>query len=227
MSNKIRSCCLIFFLAVFILTACKKNDENIVQDVDGNIYNTIQIGSQIWMKENLKVVHYRNGDPIPNLSDNGAWSSARTGAYCDYNNDPSFANTYGRYYNWHAVNDPRNLAPAGWHVPSEAEWKTLMNFLGGKDSAGGKLKEIGITHWTFPNAGATNSSQFTGLPGGNRSNLSGHFATLGDIGRWWSSTQNIFDTSTCWHFDLFNSSADVNLDDSFKENGFSVRCIKD
>jgi uncharacterized protein (TIGR02145 family) len=227
--KNLRRSCYFFLLIYFSLLGCNKNDSgnSIVFDIDGNKYHTIIIGNQIWMVENLKTVHYRNGDPVPQIINSTDWTSARSGAYCDYNNDVSFAKTYGHYYNWHAVNDSRNLAPLGWHVPSEAEWNALINFLGGSNVAGGKLKESGLNHWITPNAGGSNSSGFTGLPGGNRSNLSGNFGTMGVVGRWWSSTEAPFGISTSWHFDLFNATADVNLDNSFKENGFSVRCIKD
>lgn len=137
-----------------------------VTDYDGNVYQTVLIGDQCWMMENLKVTHYRNGDPIPHVTDGVTWGNLTSGAYCNYNNDEGNVATYGRLYNWYAVDDSRNIAPAGWHVPSDAEWQTLVDYLGGDAVAGGKMKEAGTTHWASPNTGATNESGFTALPGG-------------------------------------------------------------
>ena len=121
------------------------------------------------MDKNLDVDRYRNGDPIPKVTDPTAWVALTTGAYCYYNNDSAtYAATYGKLYNWYAVNDPRGLAPAGWHIPSDAEWATIETCLGGASVAGGEMKETGTIHWQSPNTGATNSSGFTGLPGGYR-----------------------------------------------------------
>jgi uncharacterized protein (TIGR02145 family) len=141
-------------------------ETNTVTDIDGNIYHTVTIGTQVWMVENLKTTKYRNGDPIPNVTGN-AWAALTTGAYCWYNNDAAtYKATYGALYNWYAVADSRNIAPTGWHVPTDAEWTTLTTFLGGESVAGGKLKETGTNHWTSPNTGATNETGFTALPGG-------------------------------------------------------------
>jgi len=168
-----------------------------VTDIDGNVYKTVKIGNQWWMAENLKVTRYRNGDPIPNITDNHTWVDLSTGAYCNYNNDISNVATYGRLYNWYAVDESRNIAPAGWHVPTDDEWKQLEIYLGmspteadethwrGTDE-GGKLKETGTTHWYSPNTGATNESGFTALPGGYR--VSGGFSSLGFGAYFWSST---------------------------------------
>src|ERR1035437_3671045 len=137
-----------------------------VTDFDGNVYKTITIGSKTWMAENLKVTHYQNGDPIPNETDATAWSNLTTGAYCDYNYTPSNSITYGHMNNLFSIIDSRTIAPAGLHVPTAIEWDTLINYIGGVSLAGGNLKEIGTTHWTSPNTGATNSSGMTILPGG-------------------------------------------------------------
>ncbi len=160
--------------------SCKKEDETIpsiqfnndltygtMTDQDGNTYKTITIGTQTWMAENLKTTKYRNGDPIPNVTDISEWYHLTTGAYCDYINTPGSDVTYGKLYNWHTVADSRNIAPTGWHVPSDAEWAILIEYLGGSDVAGGKLKETGTTHWYNPTTEATNESGFTGLPGGS------------------------------------------------------------
>ena len=207
-----------------------------VTDVDGNVYNVVTIGNQCWMKENLKTTKYRNGSPIPgNLSD-AAWSSTTGGAQADYDNDPTNKATYGKLYNFYAVADPRGLCPTGWHVPSDAEWQTLetalgmpaaeLNNTGGRGSAqnvGGKMKSVSPL-WLSPNAGATNSSGFAGLPGGNRNNIITYFG-IGDDGYWWSSTQ--VSTSLAWFRNLNYSMGYVYRNYLNKSYGFSVRCVRD
>jgi len=206
-----------------------------VTDYDGNIYQTVLIGDQCWMMENLKVTHYRNGDPIPNVTDNAAWEGLTTGAYCAYNNDPLNVATYGRLYNWYAVDDSRNIAPEGWHVPSDAELKQLEMYLGmsqaeadaiglrGTDE-GGKLKEAGTTHWIAPNTGATNESGFTALPGGLRS-YDGTFYSMGYLAYFWSSTEG--SSNYAWSRYLSCYSSQVYRYDYSKPYGFSVRCVRD
>lgn len=129
---------------------------------------TIVIGTQQWMNKNLDVAFYRNGDEIPQVADPTAWAALTTGAWCYYNNDPIQGGKFGKLYNWYAVNDPRGLAPQGWHIPSDAEWTTLETTLGGSSVAGGKMKEAGFVNWTAPNTAADNSSGWAGLPGGLR-----------------------------------------------------------
>jgi len=194
-----------------------------VTDIDGNIYKTIIIGTQTWMAENLKTTKYRNGDPIPNVTDNTAWYALSTGSYCWYNNDAAtYKATYGVLYNWGAVSDSRNIAPTGWHIPTDAEWTTLTTFLGGESVAGGKLKETGTTHWQSPNTGATNSSGFTALPGGCRVQI-GTFDSVNGGGYWWSSTDNSI--TNAWNRSIFYGSVD--RVSNYKHNGFSVRCLRD
>ena len=157
-------------------------------DIEGNIYKTIKIGNQWWMAENLKVTHYRNGDSIPNLTDSFLWFQITTGAFCNYGNDENNVALYGRLYNWFAVGDSRNIAPDGWHVPSDAEWQTLVDYLGGETVAGGKMKEAGLEHWFYPNEGATNESNFNALPSGGRVNLT-EDKHMGDYTSFWSMTK--------------------------------------
>jgi len=195
-----------------------------VTDIDGNTYQAVKIGDQWWMAENLKVTHYRNGNPIPNVTKNTQWSSLKTGAYCNYDNDPNNVNTYGRLYNWYAVSDNRNIAPDGWHVPSDAEWRTLVNYLGGESVAGGKMKEIGTTHWKRPNEGATNVSGFAALPGGGRG-YDGSFFYLGTYAYFWSSTES--GSYSAWYRALYYSYASVYRDYYDKLSGFSVRLVRD
>ena len=195
-----------------------------ITDIDGNIYDIVKIGTQVWMKQNLKVTHYSNGDAIPNVTDGGTWSSLTSGAYCNYNNDPSIAVSYGRLYNFYTISDTRNLCPTGWYVPSDAEWTTLTSYLGGESIAGGKLKEAGLTHWASPNTAATNETGFTALPSGFRDN-NGSYNNIGSYGLWWSFTE--YNTAFAWSpymgYDYSNAGRNTNS----KAFGFSVRCIKD
>jgi len=198
--------------------------EGTVTDIDGNIYHSVTIGTQVWLVENLKTTKYRNGSAIPNVTDNTAWSILTTGAYSDYNNTPSNSDTYGRLYNWYAATNVQNICPLGWHIPTDAEWTTLTTYLGGEPVAGGKLKETGTTHWLSPNTGATNESGFTALPGGNRSN-SGVFSGIGGNGFWWSSTN--FNTVFAWNLYMSYYNSTVVRSNYNMAYGFSVRCIKD
>ena len=191
---------------------------------NGVTYNTVQIGNQCWLKENLRTTKYNDGTSITNVTDNATWTSTTSGAYCCYSNNTSNCTTYGALYNWYAVNTGK-LCPSGWHVPSDAEWTTLVNYLGGEDVAGGKLKETGTTHWQSPNYGATNSSGFTALPGGYRFSGTGSFAFLGLVGYWWSSTDG--GGSDAWARDLDWFHADVGRSKQDKRYGFSVRCLRD
>nr|MBN2278777.1 fibrobacter succinogenes major paralogous domain-containing protein [candidate division Zixibacteria bacterium] len=207
-----------------------------VTDIDGNVYETVTIGSQVWMAENLKVTHYRNGDPIPNVTDSAIWSGLTTGAYCNYENDQGHVATYGRLYNWYAVDDGRNIAPEGWHVPSDAEWKQLEIYLGMSQSEadatgfrgtteGGKLKEAGGTHWANPNAGATNESGFSGLPGGVRYDYGSLFYNLGTYAAFWSSS--VGSSGRAWARYLHWYHSQVQRYDYFMHDGYSVRCVRD
>jgi uncharacterized protein (TIGR02145 family) len=185
---------------------------------------TIVIGTQQWMSKNLDVAFYRNGDPIPQVTDPTAWAGLTTGAWCYYNNDSTQGNKYGKLYNWYAVNDPRGLAPQGWHIPSDAEWTTLGNTLGGESVAGGKMKEPGTFNWTAPNTGANNISGFAGLPGGSR-NYDGTFSSVGFGGGWWSSTED--GTADAWYRYLLYNDGFVGRNGGYKRFGFSVRCLRD
>jgi len=194
-----------------------------------NDLEPIKIGSQYWSSKNLNVSKYRNGDIIPEVNDSTQWANLTTGAWCYYGDNsgnPNIASgsVYGKLYNWYAVNDSRGLAPQGWHVPSDGEWTTLTNYLGGDAIAGGKMKESGTTHWASPNTGATNSSGFAGLPGGYRDPY-GTFYDIGNLGFWWSSSA--YNTSFAWFRDLSCSSANVGRYFNNKTIGFSVRLIKD
>ena len=201
-----------------------QDSSNTVTDLDGNVYHTITIGTQVWMVENLKTTKYRNGTSIPNISVNTTWIVLNTGAYCNYENDANNLTTYGRLYNWYAVIDTQNIAPIGWHVPSDSEWTVLTSYLGGDSIAGRKLKEAGTTHWSSPNTGTTNETGFTALPSGARFS-DGKFYDLKNIGYWWSVTEQ--DTYTSWRRYMYYAGSSVNKQAYSKKNGFSVRCVKD
>jgi uncharacterized protein (TIGR02145 family) len=170
---------------------------------DGLDYNWVKIGSQIWMAENLA---FNN--------DGGCWA---------YNNDEGNVATYGRLYNWGTA---LAVCPSGWHLPSDAEWTTLTDFLGGGSVAGGKLKETGTTHWSNPNVDATNETGFTALPGGSR-NRDGNFNDLANVGNWWSATEHPSIDGNAWHRIMVNSVPNIYRSWYYKEGGFSVRCVKD
>jgi uncharacterized protein (TIGR02145 family) len=196
-----------------------------VSDIDGNIYHSVTIGTQTWMVENLRTTKYRNGDQIINVTDNTEWAGLTGGSYCWYRNDISNKPVYGALYNWYAVGDIRNIAPAGWHVASDDEWKALSDFLGGSTVAGGKMKETGITHWDSPNSYATNESGFTAVAGGFRDQYAG-FEFRGIESHWWSSSLGKTDpTPIYWALSVGNTRT-YQLQSS-KGTGFSVRCIKD
>jgi uncharacterized protein (TIGR02145 family) len=199
-----------------------------VSDVDGNIYNTIEIGNQLWMKENLKTSKYNDGTSITNITDNIVWKAGGA-AYCWYNNDYStYGTVYGALYNWYAVdtisNNGKNVCPIGWHVPTDNDWTILINYLGGDSIAGGKMKEIGTTHWKSPNTGATNESGFTGLPGLYRNGTDGLF--IGNsVGTWWSSTED--DANHARNRYIWYPNAIAYMSYDVKQNGLSIRCISD
>ena len=224
---------LILSLAVItILFSCSSDSNsnstntNTVEDIDGNIYNTVLISSQVWMQKNLEVTHYRNGDVIPQVTDENQWANITTGAWCSYDNDPSKA-PYGKLYNAYAVQDPRGLAPQGWHVPSQDEIQTLINFSNSLDnSSQSTLTEIGFTHWNEPND-TSNLTGFTALGSGYRmGDGSNQFANLKYISRMWSSTLFPGTITTSLTFLIVPSFAGCNLGMPNKY-GSSVRCIKD
>jgi uncharacterized protein (TIGR02145 family) len=196
-----------------------------ISDIDGNVYKTIKIGTQTWMAENLRTTKYNDGTAIPNVTSDEQWDALATGAYCNYNNTTNTDTiaTYGRLYNWYTVNTGK-LAPTGWHVPTDAEWTTLTNYLGGTYLAGGKLKETGTTHWFGTNTGGTNETGFTALPGGSRSS-NGTFDNVGSNGYWWSATT--FDTIGVLSQGMYNNLNYIYRIVCLKEGGISVRCIKD
>jgi uncharacterized protein (TIGR02145 family) len=197
---------------------------------DGYTYASIVLGNgQEWMAENLRTTSYANGDPIQNVTDQTQWLNLTTGAWAHYNNDSQYENPYGKLYNWYTVADPRNVCPTGWHMPSDAEWSTFINYLdpnavgGFSNSAGGKMKSTGTQYWQSPNTGATNESGFSGFPGG-ASSTSQQFSDIGFAVLWWSSTDY---NNMPWVRSLSYGNGSVSRQNYFKEQGFSVRCLRD
>jgi uncharacterized protein (TIGR02145 family) len=185
---------------------------------------SITIGIQVWTNKNLDVTTYLNGEVIDQITNTTDWENATTGAWCYYNNDPAMGAIYGKLYNWYAVNDARGLAPAGWHIPTDAEWSTLDTYLGGDPVAGGKMKSIGTDRWDSPNTGATNSSGFNGLPGGKRNGIATFDSILSD-GYWWSATPHV--SPNAWYRILAFDNGNLEQFNTTMLSGFSVRLIKD
>lgn len=221
---------ILFGLLLFLTAACKKDKTDnepavTVTDVDGNVYHTVNIGTQTWMLENLRTTHYNDGKhtEIPNVTDNAAWGGLTTPAYCWYDNNEAYKAAYGALYNWYAVNTG-TLCPTGWRVPTDEDWTILINNLGGDTTVvGGKLKEAGTAHWISPNTGADNSSGFTALPGGSHY-TNGSFYFNGKYGWFWSATESS-STEAMHPYMVYNSGSITRIPGS-KSLGFSVRCIK-
>lgn len=217
-----RSNILIPFILLFLMTilfSCEKDKDHnsLPVDGDGNKYDTIVIGTQTWLKQNLKTTTYRFGNPVRIIKDNNEWVSWQQGAFCWYDNNPNYKDIYGALYNYYAAHS-QALCPDGWHIPTKAEWNILIEYCGGDlGKAGDKLKESGIQHWGINNRG-TNVSGFTALPGGNRNFNDGSFEMIGQVAEFWVS-------DVASKMVIFNSQA--GLVDWYKSAGLSVRCIKD
>jgi uncharacterized protein (TIGR02145 family) len=199
-----------------------------VTDADGKSYKTISIGLQEWMAENLKTTKYNDGSTIPKIVDDAQWTNAVTPAYCwFFDNDTLYADIYGAYYNWFTINTGK-LCPSGWHIPSDNEWQTLVDFLGGSKIAGSKLKEAGTNNWIYSNKDATNTTGFTALPSGMRSTQDGTFSGQGYYGGWWSSTElDPSPLASTWSRWIHGDTTVVARSEIFKKDGFNVRCLKD
>jgi uncharacterized protein (TIGR02145 family) len=221
-----------------------------VTDIDGNVYQSVTNCGQTWTKQNLNVSKYSDGTLIPQVTDPTAWNNLTTGAWCYYNNDPANGAVYGKLYNWYAaagiydavsLANPalrKNLAPTGWHIPTDGEWSSLINCFdpnadGGNtfpNISGGKMKATGTIQagtglWQEPNTDATNSSGLTGLPAGFRSGDGGSFNVISTNGYWWSSSK--LNTTIAWGRSLNYINGDANLSGTNKDYGFSVRCMRD
>jgi uncharacterized protein (TIGR02145 family) len=216
--------CAISGLLLISANSCEKNEKPVysgetVTDIDGNVYNTVKIGDQLWMAENLKVTRYNDGTAVPYLTEKSTWAANRTGGYCWYNNNEA----WGALYNWYAVNSGL-LAPDGWHVATHNDWTILADFLGGEDVVGGKLKETGGVRWNSPNNSATNDYWFTAIPGGLRS-LDGTFSYFGGGAYWWTST--VYDGANAWARNIYWNGTAVGREHIGYVHGLSVRCVKD
>lgn len=243
--------CIVIVFVLMGTESCNKVTEDpipviegTVEDIEGYVYKTIQIDmsaglkknlnltqatTQVWMAENLRTTKYSNGDEIgtttPATMDISAEATPKY--QWAYLGSDSNVDTYGRLYTWFAVTDSRNVCPTGWHVPSEAEWTVLVNFLGGWDVAGGKLKESGLTHWSSPNTGAVNSIGFNALPAGYRYGRATLFDYLKTVGYWWTTTERPNYTNGYRRLGTYYTSQGIYVDDSEPNIGFSIRCIKD
>jgi uncharacterized protein (TIGR02145 family) len=187
-------------------------------------FKTVKIGNQHWMKHNLNVNHFRNGAPIPHAKTDKEWVKAGENeqpAWCYYDNDSENEKKYGKLYNWFAVNDPRGLAPQGYHIPTDEEWEELVSYVGGKDVAGIKLKSQ--SRWK-DNGNGTDEFGFTALPGGLRFS-DGYFDDVGYGGYWWSATEDV--ANNAWYRYMGYGYSDVGRSSNVKELGFSVRCVRD
>ncbi|HRZ96914.1 MAG TPA: FISUMP domain-containing protein, partial [Paludibacter sp.] len=207
-----------------IIMADKNINFNLVECVDqeGINYPVVTIGTQVWLADNLKTSRYRNNVTIPDKSNDVTWGTITTPAYTDYSS-PITSTTYGKLYNWYAVTNNNNLAPKGWHIPTDNDWAILSDFLGGAALAGSKLKEKGNTHWLNANIDATNKTGFTALPGGSRS-TDGNIYDFGNVGYWWSTTEGSNVNSAYYRY-LTNTSGALNSAFYNIKAGMSVRCV--
>jgi uncharacterized protein (TIGR02145 family) len=220
--------CLILCVALATLTSCKEEEvpeepsQSSVADIDGNQYRTIKLGLQWWMAENLKTSRFNNGDLIPEIQDGVEWYNHSSAAWCHYDNNAQYGAVYGKLYNFYAVKNSRNICPAGWHVPSHAEWEALERFLGKSTRMGGDLKQQGTTLWNQPNVGATDKYGFGALPGGRRY-VAAAFTGMRLEGHWWTSTEAM-DNTALTRVLVFDSEQLGGEARKFRY-GFSVRCV--
>ncbi len=232
----------LFGAAILVFSGCKKDDDDLngdpdsVKDSDGNVYKTVTIGSQVWFAENLRTTKYRNGDAIPTGHTKAGWAGLATGAYTVYphseidglTSDAEVLQGYGALYNWHAVKTGK-LCPAGWRIPTDGDWTTLTDHIGGSGIAGGKLKSTRTTpvahpRWESPNLNATDEYEFSAIPAGLISN-DGEPLFNGYAGYWWSSTEQ--ETIGAWYRAMIWDNGEVVRPVVDKKFGFSVRCIKE
>ena len=226
---------LLGFIGIGLLTfvGCKKdegttsknsNNPIAATDADGNVYTSVTIGTQEWMTENLRTSKYSDGTAIPNVKDDTQWSNLSTAAWCHYDNDSSqYESTYGKLYNWYAV-ETGKLCPTGWHVPTDAEWTILTDYLTANGHNGTEGDALKATSGWASGGNGTDNYGWLGLPGGSRS-FNGNFYSIGNYGYWWSSSQD--NTGRALYRNLLNSFDAVSRNDSSKESGFSVRCLRD
>jgi uncharacterized protein (TIGR02145 family) len=200
------------------------NDQQVVTDIEGNLYTTVKIGAQTWMKQDLKTTHFNDGTPIPNITVDAEWAACTSPAYCWIDNNIDNSVTQGAIYNWYAINTGK-LAPKGWHVPTDADWNTLSTYLGGDDVAGGKLREAGFLHWPSPNIGATDEVGFTALPAGYRNCIGPFDGQSGSFKRYWTATE--LTATEAYYRYLYIQYTRFGKMNMPKNSGYAVRLIKD
>lgn len=244
----IKSCIALLLATTTMLLACKKDESNpapsvmppassTVNDIDGNIYPTVQIGPQQWLAENLRTTRYQNGDMIPNIPGGPGWQSSTTGAWSNYDNDPNLDASHGKLFNWYAAIDTRGVCPLGWHVPTDTDWQQLENSLGMSatelgatgyrgttQNVGGQMKRN--TLWDIPNTGATNSSGFSGIPGGAINNNGNFLGTFETDGFWWSRSEEMGEFNA-WYRSLNYANGGIKREYYPKNGGLCIRCVRD
>jgi len=213
---------LLLLLFIFCLS-CEKEASDFIEDTEGNRYPVVQIGAQTWMAENLRSTHFNDGTSIPQVISNEKWKWLKTSAYCFFRSEDYFRDIYGLLYNWYALTDSCELCPEGWRVPTTEDWEDLIRYLGGADSAGGKMKAVDTILWDIPNVGATNESGFSALPGGYR-NQNSDYVGLGFRGSFWSRT--IYNETCAEVMITERRYAKARIDFATFEHGYYVRCIK-
>lgn len=211
------------FLVTLLMAGCNANSTGTATDIDGNTYGTIKIGGKVWMTSNLKVTRYRNGDPIPEVADASRWPKLKSGARCNYGNDAENGKTYGFLYNWFAVNDPRGLAPEGWHVATDREWQALADAVGGAEEAGKVLKST--DKWEGSANDGAESNGFNALPSGARRDADGHFLMIGKFARFWTATPASGGKAQGRALGFYDNT--LRGGEVGPNNGFAVRCVKD
>ena len=211
-----------FITILLLLVDCSFSQEEIVKDYDGNIYHTVEIGNQVWMTENLMVVHYNDGSPIPFIMDDNIWSTIKNGAYCiPGDNSDKYKETYGVLYNYYVIADNRGICPDGWRIPTKEDWLELEKFLGGKDIAGAKLKSDSDDVWK--SGDITETCGFDALPAGGRGRVRG-IGEIGNYATWWTST--IKDENFTWHWGVHPDRKSTRSNPGNNNSGFSIRLIK-
>lgn len=212
----------LLLVVVCLFVAC--DSDNTMRDVEGNVYKTVRIGNQVWMAENLRVSHFKNGDLIKNVQANSAWNQSDSAAYCTYSNSNTYDKIYGKLYNWHCINDERGLAPKGWHIPSETEIVELIEFLASDTSAASLMKEAGTSHWLTYAEDSSKDIGFNALPAGYRMD-DGSFHTLKSNAYFWTETASY--EMFHWSSRLYRGFADVKREPYYMKYGLAIRCIKD
>ena len=216
----------VFFI---FLASCKKDTSNIfpdtITDYDGNVYHTVQIGTQTWLRENLVVTHYRNGDSIFNAQDSVFWGNQTAGAFCIYSDSTYNLINYGLLYNWYAASDT-NIAPIGFHVAADSDWNKLITFLGGDSIAGGQMRNFDTTYWYTPNVALTNSADFNAFPSGYRSldTTANAFQYLNYGAFWWSATAVDAAHASAWN--IYGNTTAIYHDTLSNGWGLGIRCVK-